>query len=698
MLDPCPFYDAGPSSSKEPQPAPNPAPPPAPFSLPPAIASSSKGPAPPANPAPSPAPFTLPPAIASSSKGPQPLPNPPFAPASFILSPAIASSIKAPPSTVGSSGCNDVAPASEVRTAKKARTVLLRGKLQQSTLTFGGVRVPPPSALEEEEPEPKEPDEIPVRADTNSPVLSKAELMELKYIEASVKYNTQWLPKFPWLLLLRAKDGSPSVKCSVCLSFGKETTKYSGPGDGGRDLQTQTMRIHEHTTVHKEAMQRQAEIAEAISNGHTKIDRFINADVEGRRAIRLMRSVQFLCQEGAPISMFPKLMRHLAEQDTPDIPKQAYGHMQTSSSVYLNCREALAVKDAAASNPDLAMVDTVVRMLAERLGASSHWSQRFKYLQRIIYNTNLEVQGIHSVRWLSRGDAVKRLCKVLGAAIILFHEKEHDLYETVDVTEVAKTVESITGDLEHRYLDKKADFSGTGNGWLPKFLKLYAKKSGQTVRVRGADSEGRPVNHSYILHERKLKDHKYKSGYKACVKLCRKFAKDVVDRLLFRLDDLRGMGPMKLFRASKWPKSKHARDCKCQDWLTGCSALFKNKLPGFDLKKASQELATGAQSWSLTTRKSRSHRDWRTSWGAATPRDDRKHKEKEPEEEEEEPSEPAREEEFAESDDDRDDNMEMDQEIEQSPPRDYSEEEDNPFLSDGEEEGEEMYHIDKPTE
>ncbi|CAI5522046.1 unnamed protein product [Closterium sp. Naga37s-1] len=329
-------------------------------------------------------------------------------------------------------------------------------------------------------------------------------------------------------------------------------------------------------------MQRQAEIAETISNGQTKIDRFINADVEGRRAIRLMRSVQFLCQEDAPIRMFPKLMRHLAEQDTPDILKQAYG-------VYLT-REAWAVKDAATANLDLAMVDSV---------------------------------GIHSVRWLSRGDAVNRLCKVLGAAIVLFHEKEHGLYETVtsykfqfclffltdilgdlnnlnrsfqkrqvDVTEVAKIVESITADLEHRYLDKKADFGGSGNGWLPKFLALYGKKSGQTVRVRGADSEGRPVNHSYILHERKLKDHNYKRGYKACVKLCRKFATDVVDRLLFRLDDLRGMGPTKLFRASKWPKSKHARDCKCQDWLTSCSALFKNKLPGFDHKKAPQELAT----------------------------------------------------------------------------------------------------------
>ncbi|CAI5499314.1 unnamed protein product [Closterium sp. Naga37s-1] len=147
------------------------------------------------------------------------------------------------------------------------------------------------------------------------------------------------------------------------------------------------------------------------------------------------------------------------------------------------------------------------------------WSQRFKYLQRIIYNTNLEVQGIHNVRWLSRGDAVKRLCKVLGAAIVLFHEKEHDLYEVVtsynflfflffladilsdmndlncsfqkrqvDVTEVVKTADSVTNDLAHMYLDTKAVFGGTGNGRLPKFMTLYGKRAGHKVHVRCMDN------------------------------------------------------------------------------------------------------------------------------------------------------------------------------------------------------------------
>ncbi|CAI5537458.1 unnamed protein product [Closterium sp. Naga37s-1] len=198
------------------------------------------------------------------------------------------------------------------------------------------------------------------------------------------------------------------------------------------------------------------------------------------------------------------------------------------------------------------------------------------------------------------------------AAIVLFHEKEHELYETVtsykfqfclffladilgdmndlnrsfqkrqvDVTEVAKTVESITGDLEHRYLDTNALFGGSGNGWLSKFLTLYGKKSGQKSWHGCRGPPYQPLIHPA------------------------------------REDD---QGP------------------HLQERLQG--------LP-----------------------------------------DDRKRKGKEPEEGEEGPSEPALEEEFVESDDEGDE-REMDQEIE--------EEEDNPFLSDGEEEGEETYHMDKP--
>ncbi|CAI5500035.1 unnamed protein product [Closterium sp. Naga37s-1] len=496
---------------------------------------------------PHPVAFTLPPAVASCSKDPPP-PSP---------SPT--------PSTVRVS----VGPPSASSTPKRARN----GKWAQSTLVVGGRRIPPPDNDKEAE-QPEEVD-IPVRADTGSPALTKMQLREQVYLEASINYETKWSQHFSWLVFGKTKDGFPYVKCSICMSYAKGNTRYAMQGDdGGCDLQTQSFRAHEHTDAHKAAVNRQLKLAAGIREGQQAIFDFINSDVEGRRAIRLMR-------------------------------------------------EALAVKDAAESNEDLGMVDKVVRTVATLLGNSSVWSQRFKYLQRVIYQTNLEVQGIHAVRWLSRGDAVRRLCKVLGACIVLLWEHNHKAYEIVtcykfqfclffladiladmndlnrcfqrrelDVTEISKTIESTTGDLTERYLTTNKPFGGEGKSWLVNFLKVHKEGGGKQVRVRGVDGEGRPINHLYTMHERKLKGHKQGSTYADCVKLCRQFARDCVDNLNERLDDLGKLGPTKLFRAGKWPKIKAQREKKCKEWLHGCSRLFRHKLPGFDLKAAERELPT----------------------------------------------------------------------------------------------------------
>ncbi|CAI7868279.1 unnamed protein product [Closterium sp. NIES-54] len=423
------------------------------------------------------------------------------------------------------------------------------------------------------------------------------QLREQVYLEASINYETKWSQHFSWLVFGKTKDGFPYVKCSICMSYAKGNTRYAMQGDnGGRDLQTQSFRAHEHTDADKVAVDRQLKLAAGIREGQQAIFDFINSDVEGRCAIRLMRSTQFLCQCDAPISMFQKLMRHLAEQDTPDIPRQSYGI------------EALAVKDAAESNEDLGMVDKVVRTVATLLGNSSVWSQRFKHLQRVIYQTNLEVQGIHTVRWLSRGDAVRRLCKVLGACIVLLWEHNQKAYEIVtcykfqfclffladmnDLNRCFQRRESTTGDLTERYLTTNKPFGGEGKSWLVNFLKVHKEGGGKQVRVRGVDREGRPINHLYTMHERKLKGHKQGSTYADCVKLCRQFGRDCLDNLNERLDDLGKLGPTKLFRAGKWPKIKAQREKKCKEWLHGCSRLFRHKLPGFDLKAAERELPT----------------------------------------------------------------------------------------------------------
>ncbi|CAI7857876.1 unnamed protein product [Closterium sp. NIES-54] len=294
--------------------------------------------------------FTIPPAVASCSKDPQPTTPSPT------------------PSTVRVS----VGPPSATSTPKRARS----GKWAQYTLLVRGRRLsdsntpadPPPVASA-----PPDEDVFPIRADTGSPALTKAQLREQMFVEASIMYDTRWSGQFSWLVFGKTKNGFPYVKCSVCMAYGKENTRYARQGDdGGRDMQTQAFRAHEHTDAHKAAVDRQLKIARGIREGqqvisnfinldvegrratqafraheHTDahkaavdrqlkiargiregqqvISNFINLDVEGRRAVRLLRSVVFLCKCDAPISMYPRLMRHLAEQDMPDIPRQSYG-------------------------------------------------------------------------------------------------------------------------------------------------------------------------------------------------------------------------------------------------------------------------------------------------------------------------------------------------------------------------------------
>ncbi|CAI5497585.1 unnamed protein product [Closterium sp. Naga37s-1] len=549
---------------------------------------------------PIPVPFTLPPAVAGCSKDPPP-PSP---------SPT--------PSTVRVS----LGPPSATSAPKRARS----GKWAQSTLLVGGRHIPPPEKPDEpaqKEAELPEEGDIPVRADTGSPALTKTQLREQMYLEASINYETKWAGYFSWLVFGKTKDGFPYVKCSICMSYGKGNTRYAMQGDdGGRDLQTQSFRAHEHTDAHMAAVDRQMKIAAGIREGQQVISDFINSDVEGRRAIRLMRSTQFLCQCDAPISMFPKLMRHLAEQDTPDIPRQSYG-------VYLT-REALAVKDAADSNPDLGMVDKVL-----------------------------------------------------------------------DVTEIAKTIESTTSDLTERYLTPEKAFGGEGKSWLVNFLKVHKEGGGKQVRVRGVDGAGRPINHLYTMHERKLKGHKHGSTYADCVKMCRKFARDCVDNLNNRLDDLGKLGPTKLFRAGKWPKIKAQREKKCKEWLNGCSRLFRNKLPGFDLKASERELPTFCaimeahhemESFTQGLSNFLGSADSKSLKLAVAERE-RRGKQKEGED--------VAAGNAGENEDEEEEEEEEDDEVEQAFGDDQEivgeeEAEDNPFLSD-DEDVEEVYFIDKPV-
>ncbi|CAI5463410.1 unnamed protein product [Closterium sp. Yama58-4] len=154
--------------------------------------------------------------------------------------------------------------------------------------------------------------------------LTAAERAEAKFLEAQRNYITKWLPQFDWLLLDKGEDGLPCLRCSVCSEHGPDNARYGRNGCGGRDLQPVSMRAHQASTRHEECIERQQGLLDKLA-AQKKIDDYERADPEGARVIRLMRSIQFVCDEDAPISMYPRLVEFLAREGVSDIPLQTYG-------------------------------------------------------------------------------------------------------------------------------------------------------------------------------------------------------------------------------------------------------------------------------------------------------------------------------------------------------------------------------------
>ncbi|CAI7771504.1 unnamed protein product [Closterium sp. NIES-53] len=118
------------------------------------------------------------------------------------------------------------------------------------------------------------PPPTPVQAPSRvSRELTRAEKAEEKFWKAQQLYVTQWLPKFEWLLLDKNEEGLPILRCSICVEHGKDDAKFGRNGTGGRDLQLGSMRCHELSVRHDDAMKRQRTLMAGIEK-QKRIDDF----------------------------------------------------------------------------------------------------------------------------------------------------------------------------------------------------------------------------------------------------------------------------------------------------------------------------------------------------------------------------------------------------------------------------------------
>ncbi|CAI7899351.1 unnamed protein product, partial [Closterium sp. NIES-54] len=129
---------------------------------------------------------------------------------------------------------------------------------------------------------------------------------QLSVEELQLKCMEQWLHYFSWLYISQTKDGRPCMRCSVCMVFGDPHYKYGCYGEGGIDIQKQTMRKH-HQSIKHEAAVREKEQQDGLKKGQKSIVEFDKGDEDGKRVARLMAIALFICKSDAPIVLFVAL-------------------------------------------------------------------------------------------------------------------------------------------------------------------------------------------------------------------------------------------------------------------------------------------------------------------------------------------------------------------------------------------------------
>ncbi|CAI5515478.1 unnamed protein product [Closterium sp. Naga37s-1] len=256
----------------------------------------------------------------------------------------------------------------------------------------------------------------------------------------------------------------------------------------------------------------------------------------------------------------------------------------------MSCREALAAKDAAT---ELGLIDYVLKELAEYLGRSQPSHNEFQELQEVFCKTNLELQGIHSVRWLSRGDAITRLVRVLPAVIVLLWEWDDDFYhivtsvkfnvylyyladmlnllnnlnlefqkQQVDMTSVQSTVRRTLIIIRTRYIECSDDLGGGPQLHLGAFLARLSET--REITVAGVDKEGEKRQHTFELHKEVLTGYsKTPDDLQSCLDVCRRHAKSTLTHLQKRLGDLKSLNGVRLFMPDTYPEDKEGRAEEC---------------------------------------------------------------------------------------------------------------------------------------
>ncbi|CAI5502831.1 unnamed protein product [Closterium sp. Naga37s-1] len=237
-------------------------------------------------------------------------------------------------------------------------------------------------------------------------------------------------------------------------------------------------------------------------------------------------------------------------------------------------REVLAAKDAATAVPELGLIDTILKELAEYLGRSHPSHNEFKELQEVLCQTNLELQGIHAVRWLSHVDAITRLVCVLPAVIVLLWEWDDDFYHIVTSMKFnvylyyLADMLIILNNLNLEFQKREVDMTSVQSTVCRTLI---------TIRTRyiecGDDFGGGPQQHLGAFLAR-LSYSKTPDDLQSCLDVCRRHAKSTLSHLQTRPGDLESLNGVRLFMPDTYPDDKEGGAEECLEHFETLVDLF----------------------------------------------------------------------------------------------------------------------------
>ncbi|CAI7862361.1 unnamed protein product [Closterium sp. NIES-53] len=270
-------------------------------------------------------------------------------------------------------------------------------------------------------------------------------------------------------------------------------------------------------------------------------------------------------------------------------------------------RESLAAKDAAESFKEFNVIDQLIRQTAERLGRSSVNHNSFMHLQDVIMKTQLEVQGIFAVRWLSRGDAVQRFCDVLPVLLWMWQKENKATLKIatsfkfqfmlflladvlhllnglnlafqkskVNITEVKNHIDKVKTKLAQWYVEPSASLGAKTR--LAAFVAIHGDKDKREIIIKGADDDGSPARATIQLHEESIGAGG--NDLDACYDLAKRFAQRLINTLGKRMADLRHFDGVLFFQPHEYPPRLGEREAWLKFHMSELLDMFHNQLPG----------------------------------------------------------------------------------------------------------------------